>query len=803
MPTKSIRKVKNPKNQMLRKILLLLAMSFLVTLCLADELEVELTKENVSADLYKIEAEIVDKRFLREHIDEYLEKLPAYTAWSNKCVTDTTEKLKENEDQQAKLGEASADESADSAFTRQSLDTEEQDLNNSLSTCKAIQVRSDAAIKNIGQFRKENLQKISFARGDNILVVLNKILSVSDYSETRLAKLLSSKREVKVLNTSQIIMLLSILVITIVIGLFLRSALSRWDSNQMSRWQNQHLGDTDTGRRFIASLMMTIRRYVLPLLVSISLATFMAVETFDQVPTPLITILTYDLPLLILTFALIYFLFTALPTLGLHKDIDNKILNSLSTRLGILAITVYLGHLLFQTILANSLAEETFFLARAILCFLLVLNIIWALWLTNSISISSITTKANIVTSLVLIGAFIAELNGYRNLSGYIIQGVIGTLIAILLLQTFTLLIKRFLNEINMGKTGWSRQIKLATGGKVDKSIPGFVWIKLFLLGIIWLAFILSLLLIWDVPQTETIFLLTTITQGFSIGSFKIIPIKIFEATVILIVLLVLNGWFQSKLEKKFLTSVGIGRGARESIATISNYIGITLVIIISLAIVGMDFSKLAIIAGALSVGIGFGLQNVVNNFVSGLILLFERPIKTGDWIEAGGVQGTVKKISIRSTQIETFDRAEVIIPNSELISGNLTNWELKDQFGRIKLPIGVAYGSDTGKVRELLLKVAAEHESVVTNDADIPDPVVMFLSFGDSSLDFELRCFIGDIKKRSRVLSDLHFSIDAIFRENDIEIPFPQRVVHLEQNKSSHADTVQGDVNNRSEAKD
>ena len=292
---------------MLRRILLLLAMSFQVTLCLADELEVELTKENVSADLYKIEAEIVDKRFLLEHIDEYLVKLPAYIAWSNKCVTETTERLKENEDQQAKLGEASADESADSAFTRQSLDTEEQDLNNSLSTCKAIQVRSDAAIKNIGQFRKDNLQKISFARGDNILVVLNKILSVTDYSETRLAKLVSSKSEVKVLNTSQIIMLLSILVIATVIGLYLRSALSRWGSKQMSRWQNQHLGDADTGRRFIASLMMTIRRYVLPLLVSVSLATYMAVETFDQVPTPLITILTDDLPLLILTFSLIYF----------------------------------------------------------------------------------------------------------------------------------------------------------------------------------------------------------------------------------------------------------------------------------------------------------------------------------------------------------------------------------------------------------------------------------------------------------------------------------------------------------------
>jgi small-conductance mechanosensitive channel len=257
---------------------------------------------------------------------------------------------------------------------------------------------------------------------------------------------------------------------------------------------------------------------------------------------------------------------------------------------------------------------------------------------------------------------------------------------------------------------------------------------------------------------------------------------KIIEAILILVGLLALNGWVQRRFEKKFLTMAGIERGARESIATITNYLGIALVIIITLAIAGMDFSRLAIIAGALSVGIGFGLQNVVNNFVSGLILLFERPIKTGDWIAAGGVEGHVKKISIRSTQIETFDSADIIIPNSELISGNLTNWELKDKVGRIRVPVGVAYGSNTGLVRDLLIKVATEHDSVITKNLNIPDPVVMFLSFGDSSLDFDLRCFIKDIKKRASVVSDLNFAIDAIFRENDIEIPFPQRDIHLQE---------------------
>lgn len=777
---------------MLPRILFLLAMSFQVTLCLADTPpNDELTNESISADLYKIEADIVDKRFLLEHIDEYLEKLPAYTAWSNECVADTTDKLKENESQQVKLGEVTTDESADAAFTRQSLETENQDLNSLLSSCKALQVRSDSAIKDISKFRKENLQKKSFARGDNILVVISKIISVSDFSETRLSKLLRSPSEVNVLNSSELIMLLTIIIIAIAVALYIRSALSRWDSKHLVRWQKQHLDESDTGARSFASLIMTVRRYVLPLLVSISLASFIAIETFDQTPTPLITIVTYDLPLLVLAFALIYLILVAMPALGLNRDIDRKILSSLSTRLGVLAITVYLGHLLFQTILANSLAEETFFLARAVLFFLLVLNLIWAFWLTNKILQSKLSTQAHIVTSLVLVGAFIAELTGYRNLSGYIIKGVVGTLIALVLLRTFSFLIKRFLNEVNMGETGWSRNLKLSTGVKAEQSIPGIAWVKFIALSTIWLLFIVSLLFIWGIPDADITLLLSAITQGFNIGSFKVVPIKIIEATIALIVLLVVNGWFQKQLDKKFLTLVGIERGTRESIATISNYVGIMLVIIIALAIVGMDFSRLAIIAGALSVGIGFGLKDVVNNFVSGLILLFERPIKTGDWIETSGVQGTVKKISIRSTQIETFDRADVVIPNSEIIAGNLTNWELKDKCGRIKVPISVAYGTDTAKVRELLLKVAAEHESVIVNHDEIPDPSVMFLSFGESSLDFELRCILDDIKKRSRVLSDLNFAIDAIFRENDIEIPFPQRVVHVESNIKADSEPV------------
>jgi small-conductance mechanosensitive channel len=201
---------------------------------------------------------------------------------------------------------------------------------------------------------------------------------------------------------------------------------------------------------------------------------------------------------------------------------------------------------------------------------------------------------------------------------------------------------------------------------------------------------------------------------------------------------------------------------------------------IIGLSLAGFSFTNLAIIAGALSVGIGFGLQNIVNNFISGIILLFERPIRTGDWVVVGNTEGYVRKISIRSTQIETFDRADVIVPNSELISNQVTNWMLRDPWGRVIVPVGVAYGSDVEKVREVLLAIASEHPLVITDNSRVSPPRVLFRGFGDSSLNFELRCFIRNVDQRLVTLSELNFAIEKGLREANIQIPFPQRDLHL-----------------------
>jgi small-conductance mechanosensitive channel len=204
-----------------------------------------------------------------------------------------------------------------------------------------------------------------------------------------------------------------------------------------------------------------------------------------------------------------------------------------------------------------------------------------------------------------------------------------------------------------------------------------------------------------------------------------------------------------------------------------------TLGVLISLASLGLDFDRLTLIASALSVGIGFGLQNTINNFISGVILIFERSVRIGDWVVVDQTEGVVIKINLRSTQIQTWDEADVIVPNADMISSKITNWTLEKPSGRLILNVDVAYGSDTALVRKLLLATATSHPAVI-RDGSVPEPMVMFLGFGDNALHMELRCFIKDIMEKFVVMSDLYFAIDETLRNNAIEIPFPQRDVHV-----------------------
>ena len=264
---------------------------------------------------------------------------------------------------------------------------------------------------------------------------------------------------------------------------------------------------------------------------------------------------------------------------------------------------------------------------------------------------------------------------------------------------------------------------------------------------------------------------------GFNFGGVQIPSLaKILFAIFVFIAIMAVTRVAQHGFRTGPFAHSNIDPGIQNSLVTLIGYAGLLIALFASISTIGFDLSNLALIAGALSVGIGFGLQSIVNNFVSGLILLFERPIKVGDWIVTPSGEGTVQKISVRSTEIETFDRSSIIVPNSELISSTVTNWTHRNRLGRVTVPVGVAYGSDVEKVKELLLKCADDHPLIVR----YPEPFVVWQDFADSSLNFEIRAFLADISKGLQVRTDLRFAIDAAFREAGVEIPFPQRDVHV-----------------------
>jgi small-conductance mechanosensitive channel len=301
-------------------------------------------------------------------------------------------------------------------------------------------------------------------------------------------------------------------------------------------------------------------------------------------------------------------------------------------------------------------------------------------------------------------------------------------------------------------------------------------WLDFALHVIIGIPVLLALLLIWGVPRTEIDLLVGTVVYGFTIGDLEISLADVFWALVIFALTLWITRWLKRTLHDRILPHTGLDEGIKYPMTAAVGYLGFALAVTLGMAAIGVNTESLAIIFGALSVGIGFGLQHVVNNFVSGLILLFQRSVKVGDWIVVGANQGYVKRINIIGTEIETFDNAAVIVPNSNMVSSEVTNWHHHTKIGRAILAVGVAYGSDVEKVREILSKVVEENPEVLRR----PEPRIYFMNFGASSLDFEVRFYLREIDWIVAVCSDLRFRIVKAFEEAGIEIPFPQQDLHL-----------------------
>lgn len=370
---------------------------------------------------------------------------------------------------------------------------------------------------------------------------------------------------------------------------------------------------------------------------------------------------------------------------------------------------------------------------------------------------------------------------GYHNLARYVGQIFFAGLLLGGLVQLLRGLVREGLEAFAAAPGGRLAQWR-RTFFPRERGLQFFQFVAAALFDVaFFLLWLLLMMPVAGVAWTEVDTWGRWILAGISIGGVVLKPADILLALLAFLLAVTVTRFIQRRLDDRLLAKLQIDRGVRNSINTGVGYVGVILAIVIGIGTLGLDLSNLALIAGALSVGIGFGLQNIVQNFVAGLILLVERPVKVGDWVVVGGNQGIVKRISVRATEIQTFQRSSVIVPNAEFVSSAVTNWTHKDKVARVEVMVGVDYGTDLKKLRQVLMDCAQSVPHVLR----FPAPMVIFKDFGPSSLDFEVRVFIADADYMVVVASELRFLIAERFSELGIGIPFTQQVVHIPQLES------------------
>ncbi|MFC1896119.1 mechanosensitive ion channel domain-containing protein [Thermodesulfobacteriota bacterium] len=383
-------------------------------------------------------------------------------------------------------------------------------------------------------------------------------------------------------------------------------------------------------------------------------------------------------------------------------------------------------------------------------------------------TVPSTQTVAVGLSYLVVLGGLIMEFAGYGSLATYWYVSWAKTLTVVFWATILFRVIREWMEENGLPSSAVA----------LDSSPSGhpLTWVYTRGAWLLWtISALFGLVLAWSTNWDVFMAVYAFMVHPVAIGRVNVTLSGLIYAPLILFLTHLLTRIARFLFVERFFSHSDIEPGLKVSITAISVYLLWGLGLVMALSVLGVSTTSLAVVFGALSIGIGFGLQNIFNNFISGIILLFERPIQVGDAVEIGGIWGVVKRVNVRATVVQTYDNASLIIPNSEFISSQVTNWSFKDQSMRRRLSVGVAYGSDVELVRSTLLEIANQTKNVL----DGPKPDVLFEDHGDSALIFTLR-YWTTADYVWTTATDIRFGIDRLFRERGIEIAFPQRDIHI-----------------------
>ncbi len=703
--------------------------------------------------------------------ENFKNKLKTLREQAQDCVIQTEAAARQRRRDIEAIGPKISQEAADVGLARHNLDQELEMLDKRLAACQFILIQTKDIKEKAAAIEQATLTRKLLVKGPAAGALFQDNLKHPDSWWGLMQHFLMMQSGLQLLTGTDLLSLLCLVALSILVG---RRFYHLWLSSK-----NPPCVDKCTG--FLLALKSCGAR-LLPIIGGTASAAIYLSIALPLTPMPFITQLAYAL--------LGYVLLLGMVRAMLHPDFPARhyltmpelTARAFAKHLTRLLTLGLLGLLFFGSGLSAALPETQYGLARSVYGTILFLNLAWVLWSIGRIPTLGGTTKIRLLLLAALIFSLAAEWLGYRNLADFTLTGLLGSLLGLGAAWFINTLMSDLFDGMDNGYQPWQKRLRRQLGLQDAEHIPGLIWLRLIFSTTLWGGLGLWVLWVWGISHQGIDLIMTFLQEGFWMGSFRVVPLQLASGLLAFSFLFAVSGWFKQKVVPGWLNNARMERGARDALVTVIGYLGLIVSLLVALSVAGVEFANLAIIAGALSVGIGFGLQNIVNNFISGLILLIERPVRTGDWILVGAVEGFVHRISIRSTQLRTFDGSHIIVPNSELISSQVTNWMLHDSSGRIIIPVGVAYGTDLEKVRELLLAAADQHDMVITESKRVAAPVVLMTGFGDSALNLELRCFIRSIDNRAQVFSDLCFAINAAFRSENIEIPFPQRDVNLKE---------------------